>query len=225
MVRSAGQVLGRTSSVAPSSTTLARSLGPFQGKKIVTFLYDNELTVVGGALNLLQAHHASNSLFDFDKSSSNCFGNKQPLFYDTLLSASGPYKQYKVVSWKTTYTIHNASTSCPITVWALPPVPQTSEIDSAAEADNFPGVKRLFLTGVSGSKNIGSITVTGHINDYCPSWRNDLNLIGGYNTDPGTPIYGGLIIHGSDGSTAPSVYVAVHHEAYTELEAIDALVS
>ena len=49
------------------------------------------------------------------------FGNKQPLYYDALLSASGPYKNYKVNSWRTTYTIEQLRMH-PMTCWAIPPI-------------------------------------------------------------------------------------------------------
>jgi len=216
-----GNITGR---VRPSATTLAKAPGPFQGKKFVTFLYENELTAITGATNLLVAQVASNSMYDFDKHGGSCFGNKQPLYFDTLLSASGPYKVYKVISWKTTYTLVNTS-NVPVTIWALPPIAATAEIDSAAEADNFPGVKRLYLTGSTGTKTTGTITVTGHVNDVYPEDDRDANLNGTYGTDPTNIIYGGIIVHGSDGTTAPNVYVAVKHEAYTELQYVDALVS
>jgi len=68
-------------------------------------------------------------------------------------------------SWKTTYTIINTG-AVPVTVFAMPPISGTSEIDSVAEADNFPGVKRLYLTAATGSKNMGTITVTGNVADF-----------------------------------------------------------
>jgi len=209
--------------VPASRTTLARAPGPFKNKKMVTFEYQNELTVMGGATNLTIMSTMPNSLYDYDKH--GIFGNKQPLFYDALLSASGPYKQYKVISWTTTYTILNTSTTVPITCWAIPPVPAQAEIDSAAEADNFPGVERLYLTGGSGSKNMGTLTVSGHIADVYPGYVDDNNIVGNYNSDPSLTIYGGLIVKGADGSTAPSVYVAVKHMTYCELSFVDALVS
>lgn len=217
-----GNISGR---VAPSATTLARYPGPFQGKKRLTFIYENELTSVGGATNLLNASIACNSCFDVDKSGSNCYGNKQPLYFDALISSSGPYKQYKVISWKTTYTVVNTQNTCPLTIWALPPISAPAEIDSAAEADNFPGVKRLYLTPSGGSKSMGTVVTTGHVADVYPSYTSDNTLVGTNATDPSTIIYGGLVIHGSDGTTAPSVYVSIKHEMYTELDVLDAIVS
>ena len=218
-----GRIAGK---VAPSRTTMARAIGPFANKKFVTFIYENELTGSGAAAALTVLSTANNSLYDYDKTTGGIFGNKQPLYYDNLLSSSGPYKIYKVISWKTTYTIVNVSSVVPVTVWAIPSVNAAAEVDSAAEADNMPGVKRIYLTNQYGSKSTGTITVYGHVNDCYPAPdTSSANLGGTYGSDPGTIIYGGLIIHSADGTTTPSVYVAVRHEAYTELEIVDALVS
>jgi len=210
--------------VSRNMTTLNLAKGPFASKKFMTFLYENELTAIPSA-NVNALSVMSNSLFDFDQTSTATFGNKQPLYYDALMSASGPYKQYKVISWKTTYTILNQSTAVPITVWAIPPISATSEIDSAAEADNFPGSKSLYLGPVGSSKNMGTVTIYGHTDDVYAAQAALDTLAGAYNANPLSPCYQGLIIKGSDGTTAPLVYVAVRHEAYTELGVVDSLVS
>lgn len=212
-----------TGRIPPNRTDLALQKGPFPPKKIVSFEYLNELTVLGGATNFTAVSVACNDLYDFDRN--GVFGNKQPLYYDSLLSASGPYKNFKVISWETTYTILNNTTTVPITVWALPTTITAAEIDSAAEADNFPGVKVLYLTGKESSKNIGTITVKGNIADCWLPGSQDLNTWGTYNASPTCTCFGGLCVKGSDGSTAPSVYIAVRHIMYTELATIDALVS
>ena len=77
-----GRIAGK---VAPSQTTLSRAIGPFAERKMVTFEYKNAATTVGSA-NLLQLSVLLNSVYDFDKSSGNYFGNKQPLYYDQLLA-------------------------------------------------------------------------------------------------------------------------------------------
>lgn len=217
--------MGATGRIPAKKTTLATfRAAPFRNKKMVSFEYTNALTLSGLAASEGVIQVSPNDMFDFDKSGS-VVGNKQPLYYDTLLSSSGPYKTFKVISWETTWTIINNATTTPITVWAFPPTLATAEIDSAAEADNFPGMKMLYLTALTGAKNIGTITVKGHVKDAVPSYSNDASLTGAFNGSPGTPIYQGLYIKAADGSTTPSVYVAVRHVAYTELGYIDALVS
>lgn len=218
--------MGRiTGKVAPGATTLANAMGPFSGKKYLTFLYENALTKVAPGATTSVLSVMSNSLYDFDKTSLASFGNKQPLYYDTLLTASGPYKNYQVQSWKTTYTVINM-TAVPITVWAVPPTSAANEIDSVAEADNFPGVKSMSLTAATGSQNKGVITVTGHQFDVYPLLHLTANsTTANYAGDPGSPIYQGLVVASADGTTNVEYYVAVKHEAYSELFNVDALVS
>lgn len=223
--RKGSSTLGRIAGkVSPGNTTLARSIGPFAERKFVTLEYKNAATTVGSA-NFLSLPVALNSAYDFDKTSGNYFGNKQPLYYDTLLTSSGPYKTYKVISWTTTYTIMNTG-NIPLQVWALPPTGATAEIDSAAEADNFPGVQAMVLTPVSGSKCMGSVTVKGHINDVYPSYDGAaFTLTSLWNSDPTSLVYGGLCLYYIDGTTAIAANVSVKHEMYTELGLVDSLVS
>lgn len=223
-VRERLAALGRlTGNIPASATTLSRAPGPFSGKKFVTFLYENAFQQVGGAANVLTVVTKPNDMYDYDNSGDA--GNKQPLYYDTLLTASGPYRQYKVLSWKTTYYFTNTTTNTPVDIFISPPVAAASEFDSLAEADNYPGVKRLRLTGINGSKSYGEVTVTGHIKDVYPTISNDSTFVGAYNGSPTTIVYQVALIRGSDGATAPSVYVSVKHEAFTELSYVDALVS
>lgn len=222
--RKASTTLGRIAGkIAPSTTTLARAIGPFSERKYVTFEYKNAATTVGSS-NLLSLPVLLNSCYDFDKTGGNYFGNKQPLYYDQLLSSSGPYKTYKVISWVTTYTIMNTG-NIPLQCYGLPPTSATAEIDSVAEADNFPGVVPLVLTPVSGSKCMGTITIRGHVKDVYPSYSDDSGLTGPFNGDPSSTIYGGLLLYYIDGTTAISANVSVKHEAYTELGLVDSIVS
>jgi len=216
--------LGRiTGNVGPGATTLSKAPGPFSGRKFVTFLYENAMQQIGGSANVMTVVTKPNDMYDYDNSGDA--GNKQPLYYDSLMSASGPYRQYKVISWKTTYYFVNNTATTPVDIFISPPVAGTSEFDSLAEADNFPGVKRLRLTASTGSKSMGQVTITGHVKDVYPTLSSDKDLVGAYNSSPTTLVYQVALVRGSDGSTAPSVYVSVKHEAYCELSYVDALVS
>lgn len=209
-------------------TTLQSSDGklqPFPRSKVVNLIYENSLTTgsfSGAAVGVLSTK--PNSAYDYDNSSGASFGNKQPLYYDSLFSASGPYKNYKVDSWTTTYAIVNEADAA-ITVFALPPTSATSEIDSVAEADNFPGVKRLYLTAKTGSRSFGTIRVTGNVRDVYTSASTDLGFVGAYNTDPAYLVYGGLYFASADGTTALACKVAVKHVMHTTCQVVDALVS
>lgn len=207
-------------------TTLQKTPdGPFPRSKKMQLVYENALTAVNAASAASVARFIGcNSLYDFDKTSDNCFGNKQPLYYDTLLTASGPYKNYKVTGWKTTYHFINEA-DVATTVFVLPPISATSEIDSVAEADNFPGVIRLYLTAKGGSKSHGQVTVTGNPYDVYPSSQGDVGFTGGYGGDPGFLVYGGFAAATADGTSTVILKVAVKHIFTAELQTIDALVS
>ena len=125
-----------TGLVNPKTTDLSLNRSPFPPKKFMNFIYENELTQLTGGTNVVVRSVVCNDLFDFDRNGD--LGNKQPLYFDTLLTASGPYRNFKVISWVTTWTIYNHSTTIPVTCWAVSPTPLSSDIDSAAEADNFP---------------------------------------------------------------------------------------
>lgn len=215
-----GRITGK---FARGSTTLSRAVGPFGQKKYLTFLYENLLTLFGSGTNVQVNTVVPNSMYDFDRGTA--FGNKQPLYYDALLTASGPYKQYRVISWKTTYYFTNETENA-VNIWVGPPVAASNETDSVAEVDNWPGVQRLRLTDKYGSKTMGTIVVKGHVGDVYPTFSSDYaSYTGQYNTDPGLPIYQNIIVQGADGTKIPIVYVGVKHEAYTELGLVDSLVS
>lgn len=211
-----------TGKVSPSSTTLATYGGPFAGKKSLTFLYQTglrEVTSVAGATSY--ARIVCNGMFDVDYD--NVLDNKQPLYFDSLLSSTGPYQQYKVISWKTTWNLIN-ETDKSVTVWVVPAGIGSGDIDSPTEVANYPGVKRVFLSAKGGMDRT-SVSVTGHFKDMYPSMTQDNGLIGVYNSNPGNAIYGGIVVQNSDLTNIPVLKVAVKHEAYTELQNVDAIQS
>lgn len=207
--------------IAAGSTTLAKYPVPFPPKLLTNLIYENGLTgyAPGGTFGTLSI--INNSCFDVDQQTQ--FGNKQPLFWDNLTSGGGPYKKYKVISWKTTYTIVNNSATA-LTAYALPPIPAAAEIDSISEAENFPGVKRLYLTPSTGSMMKGTITVTGNVSDVFDASREDADLTAAYNSSPSAACYGGLCLASPDAINV-ACWVAIKHEMYTELTGVDVAVS
>jgi len=158
-------------------------------------------------------------MFDFDRTT-GYLGNKQPLFYDNLLGANGPYKYYKVLSWVTEFTIINSGTA-PITVW-LSNAANASEIDSVVEVDNLPGVVKKFISAPSGPTSVCTISNKGNIKDEYYSQVADAALTGTYGTGPSTVVHGSLVLY----SSSTLVYeVAVKHIAYTQLTILDATLS
>jgi len=86
-----------------------------------------------------------NDMYDYDNTGEA--GNKQPLYYDALLSASGPYKQYKTISWKTTWYFMN-QTACPVDIFISPPLNAANECTPSQKQTISP-VKRLRLTAAT----------------------------------------------------------------------------
>lgn len=136
----------------------------------------------GGATYYASLHTKPTALFDYDYT--NVVGNKQPLYYDTLLTATGPYANYLVRKWKTTFTVVNMS-AVPVVVF----VGQASlsgsvtELDQPTEIQNFPDVKKVFLTEKGGEKCIAQITVWGDLKKWTVS-NNDDDFVGFYNSNP-----------------------------------------
>lgn len=222
-MRRGSVILGNLAGVVRrDQSTLATYPGPFQNRKIVTFEYQNSLVAIAPGAISLQLPVAYNDLFDFDRTTLGSWGNKQPLYYDSLLSASGPYRAYKVKSWVCTFTFVNAGTNN-VSCFALPPTSATSEIDSLAEADNMPGVVRAYATAVSGYKNMVSVTTKGTPFDVFQLYGDDSNTNGPYNNSPGSACFGGLFLNADSGLLTGSV--AVHCEMVAELAVVDALVS
>jgi len=203
-------------------TSSALTTVPFPSKKFVNFEYTHKLTAWAPGALVSSLHVASNDMYDFDRTGLGYFGNKQPLYYDTLLSSTGPYRGFRVHSWVLTFTVVNVGAS-PITVYGLPSTGATAETDAVAEWDNFPGIKRIHLTGTGGSKSIGSITIKGALTDVYPYDKHSPALAGLYNASPSAAIYNGIGI--SNEVENISVQVAVKATFYTELGNIDALVS
>lgn len=205
-----------TGRVRSSKTTLAKSATPFPPVRWVTFEYRNGLVSRVPVSLEDVVSYGCNDIFDFDRTT-GFLGNKQPLFYDDLLSSVGPYKQFRVLSWVTTFTIINRG-AAPITMWLCPPHISASDIDTAFETDALPGVIKKFVD-VTGGMSMVSITSKGHMKDVYAGYINDSNLTGTSASSPGTTVFGALVLR----STATLSYeIAVEHHAYTQLTGLDA---
>lgn len=209
--------------VALSRTTRSLSAQPFPNKCRKFLTYESILSdEISGALGAKSVRIVANGLFDLDYD--NWLENKQPLYFDQLCSATGPYRWYKVLSWKTTWTVIN-TTACPLNVIAFPGSADPADIDSQSEASNMPGIVQLPLTSIGSSHDMGKITLTGNYRDVYGSNTGDNGVIGTYNANPGAPIYAGLYIQAAKTNTVCLFHVAVKHEVYVEFTNNDAIVS
>jgi len=193
----------RTGTVATKWTDIARDGAPFPASKIVNFQYDSPQAGFSTVGLSGQALLALNSMFDLDKTIGSTFGNKQPLYYDTLLSTS-LYTQYKVLSWDVTFTIINLA-AVPLEIYAMPAYATATGWDTTSEISNLPGVTRILLTASGGSKDKGTLRIKGCPSDVVSGYKDDSNLTGTVSTDPTTIIYGGLLLSAYSGTVNASI--------------------
>jgi len=205
---------------------MARSLGPFPIRMNTALVYKAPSTTItsGGILNYSALTIDLNNMFDFDYN--NVFGNKQPLFYDQLLSVDGPYKNYKVNAWKTTIRFINLSDKA-LYVHYDPCVGSITDSDSPIEIQNRRGVQSFLLTAQNNAKPMCYIKKFQTLRSYFPdSINSSENFSSAYTTSPSTHAYSNLLWQTVDGSTAAfSVAVQIQHIFYCTLYNQDSVYS
>lgn len=212
------------SRVAANATTLAKVPTPFPPKKLTYLTYESNLspaispiTGITGVVRIV-----ATGLYDIDYD--NYLGNKQPLYFDQLVSTNGPYRYYKVISWKTTWTIIN-NNDVALNVVVFPGSSDPTDIDSIGESSNMPGTKLVALTQKTGARNMATCTMTGNYKDVWASQTGDNGVLGTFSANPGNSVYAGLVAFHPDLTTVPSFHVAVKHECFVELTNYDATLS
>jgi len=184
-----------------------------------TLRYDSNLIRVTSAItNPVYGTFRLNSPYDFDYD--NLFDNKQPLYFDTLVTSTGPFKQFKCVSWKTRLTVINASSE-PLNFW-WGQSDTISEIDTVTELQNRPLVTRVMVgpKGSTGDRQV--INSTGSVFKTLGSTVNPANLTGGSATDPATVVYGNYLGFNPKALSFPEFYLQVQHDFMVELNTTDA---
>jgi len=164
-----------------------------------------------------------NGMFDFDVD--NFLGNKQPLYYDELLTADGPYRNYKVKSWDTKIILINKSPEPLLVYWSQ--ANAIAESDSLLEVQNRPNVQELILTNSDGDKNMGTIISKGNVRQIHGSIRNPTDLTGSPSANPSVACYGTLFFYNPGGVAVTPVdcWVKIVHDFHVELATADAVSS
>lgn len=177
----------------------------------------------GGVSYYNAFHMYPTSLYDFDYS--GVIGNKQPLYFDTLCTSTGPYGNFRVKSWKTTVTVVNLS-SVPVVVFLgqASLTGGTAELDTPTEVQNFPGVKKEFLTEKGGEKCIAKLTIYGELSKLATTAK-DADWTGGYAANPAKNVTISALVQSMDGSSAGSCLISVNHEAVADFFNQDAYIS
>lgn len=167
-----------------------------------------------------------NSLFDFDFT--NSFGNTQPLYYDQLLSALGPYKKYRVTAWRVKFIIDNvttfgAGTSRGLDVIVGQGQSLSADADTFAEVANLPNIQRKQLQWYGGCGMARAIfEINGTPEMFTSPDDKDENLIAAYNASPATAIYGYLGARDVRSTDVSTMNVTVHAELDADLFDLDA---
>lgn len=175
--------------------------GLFPRTKNFTMLYKEPSAVMTstGLTNFRVTQFRLNSLWDFDFTGD--LYNKQPLYYDMLFTATGPYKSYRVNAWKTTIKVINLSDKV-LNVYYDQSLFNNSEGDTELEMKNRPGVIYKMLTGQNNSTPTATFTTYKKLTDFVPkgaSWGT--NFTGTWTTDPTSVVWGSLLAATLDGST------------------------
>ena len=199
-----------------SKPSLGYSIFP-KTKQCTLLFKDTGVATSSGLVNYTVSRFRLNSLFDFDFE--NRFNDKQPLYFDTLLTATGPYRQYKVNAWKTTFKIVNMDATRALAIYYdSGAVNNGTDADTYSEMKNRPGVISRILTPLSGSRAITTISRFQTLKQCVASTSNDLNYTGTYGGNPTIPIYGSLLSATIDNSvTAHTVQIEVSHVFYCTL--------
>lgn len=190
--------------------------------RTVNFQYDSVLTPVTTIGQVGSYPVALNDAFDFDRTTANVYGNKQPLFFDNLVSTSS-YTNQKVVAWEVTYTVINLAAGNPLQVFVVSAAASPTLFDSETKASNLPGVIKKVLTPSGGSDAMCSVTVRGNIADLYPGYNDDSTFTGTNTSGPGVVIYGGLTLYATAGTV--SAAISVQAKMVTQLFARTALIS
>ena len=213
----------RTRVVVPRN--IARK-GPFPIRMNTSLIYKGPSTTItsGGIFNYNACTFKLNDMFDFDYN--NIVGNKQPLFYDQVLSQDGPYKYYKVNAWKTTIRFINLSDKA-MFVYYDPCTALITESDTPTEIQNRRGVQSFMLTAQGNAKPSCVISKYQSLKSFFPkSVNSSENFAAGYNASPSTFAYSNLLWQTMDGSVTPyTIAFQIQHTFFCTLYNADSIIS
>lgn len=184
--------------------------GPFPDRLQTTLLYRSIPIVANGSAGtgtyLLQVRLNSPNDFDY----TNVLGNKQPLYYDQLFSATGPYLAYECKSWRTRITVINLASTAATVYWnGQGTSAGLNEEDTLAEVTNRSYHKQFHLAPKGGSGDRTLIMSSGKMSKA----SSDVTYSAvAHNADPvAFPVYGTLFINTPTTTDPPSVMIQIDH--------------
>lgn len=206
--------------------TLRLSKGPFPRVMSTQLVYKNpSATITSTGINSYNyCQFNLNSMWDFDIT--NVLGNKQPLFFDQLVTIDGPYRRFKVNAWKTTIKFLNLTDKA-MYCYYDPASTALTEADTILEVENRRGVISRLVTAQANAKPMCTISKFQTLKQVLPQSVNQSeNFMGTHSANPATQVYGTLLWKTLDGSTSSfSVGIQVTHTFYCQLYDADSVQS
>jgi len=176
---------------------------------------------------------ALNDLYDPDYS--NVLGNNQPLFTDQIISATGPYQNYRVDGWKCKITVSNVSpvtsggSPMAIDMYSMQGSTNAVDVDTFSELQSSPGVVTHLLGNTNnGSKSYHTWYMNGRTSAYIPTGSSkDQDYCGAYNASPAKRLFLGVGYRNADvtDTAYPKIFVKFEMELDVVFFARDAVIS
>lgn len=197
--------------------------GPFPLKLSTSLVYRSVPTVITGSAGtgtaLCRVRLNDPNDFDYD----NLLGNKQPLFYDQLFTATGPYTAYEVRAWTTRISIINLANTAVTVYWnGKGSTVSFTEEDTLSEMTNRQFVSQYHLAPKGGTGDRCYIRSNGNMSAFN---RDDAVFTVGYGTSPAIQAIGSLFFNTPTTTDAPSVMVQVDHYFHMVCSRVDAAAS
>ena len=202
---------------------------PFPKIRQCTFLYKQpSISIASSAITAKTLLRLNvNGMFDFD--ADNYLGDKQPLFYDQMFSAVGPYRYYKVNAWKTKIRVTNLSTTQALhCYYDQGAIGTLVESDTSTEAQQRPGCIYNFLTASANAKPQVIINSFKKTTSFAPrTVSQGLDYGASYNANPVNTITSTLLLTNLDATDATifNVCVTIEHVFYATCYLLDSTLS
>lgn len=189
---------------------------------------------IDGAVSSAVYQWKLNDLFDPDPGS--IFGTTtQPLYFDQICSATGPYKSYIVHGWRTKVTVINTTgiadtvpgqTLCDVLeVICQQGYELSAEGDTNSELQSAPNRQRVLLSPMqAGCNNRYTFYLSGKTTDYSTKPAYDSTHAGTYTASPAIVIFGNIGCRSLNGDNY-NIAIAMQHEFDVEFFNTDAAAS
>ena len=174
-------------------------------KKRCRLTYSTDVNLTSAAATDILAQIKCNDAYDTD--ASGLLSNVQPLFFDSLLTSSGPYWKYIVEGWTTIIEVQGHGGT--YMVYYGQDLDGNS-IDTRAEAQNWQGMQRKLLNTATNPVRIVKKSKLKNAIGY-PNQVDPVEWGGQYNSSPSNVVYGNLIIHECTGGASDVQVKFTHH--------------